>query len=386
MPANIFGMDQGNDVAMAAFRGQPAWWGGKVLPNGFESLKHAREEAGLTYSLRLEPHVITLNNVQVNVGQYSIVRGPCRAEPVEYVLGTVADNYELISLEDLDVVLQPLFESRKLDTVGALGHGERVFFTFEGEAFDINGDEHRSWIMAAEDHTGGGAFTIAEVTTRVVCGNTYAVAMASAKNVDKFVHNNGVKGLLKFRAMFEKSLIDQRKSTREQFAAMMTYQMTTTQINTMLEKAFPTKGKPTSTITVDREGEFGLDLGDDPETVATREKGEHDRQRWVADTARQVERRKDAAVLINKFGADSSDLRNTAYAAINGLNQYADWGFKDDGKGTHPMQAILFGLARTGQAACLSVCCPRKWALRWQSQSPLRIWPTIWKSIIKSMK
>ncbi|HBD93194.1 MAG TPA: hypothetical protein DC057_03380 [Spirochaetia bacterium] len=129
---------------------------------------------GLWYEKR--PVQVVVNGTLQETGDWAIIRSGIPDHPEEKVLGFVKKNYKILQpidiCEGFDVsVNQPV------ETLGFLGSGERMFLTWVLPGFDINGDEIKLYGFVAVGYDGKFGATLYVVTVRVVCANTFAMAV-----------------------------------------------------------------------------------------------------------------------------------------------------------------------------------------------------------------
>lgn len=180
-------------------RREPAW---HALGTTFEepiTASQAIEIAGLDYDVFTAPMHADIGGFQIPVGKVAIVRAPTEDDPQFRVLGSAGTNYEVLNNCDIAAILDPLTERWPVETVGALGYGERVFFTLAlGEA-DILGDPINEFFLVTEGKTGGESVSIAYTPIRVVCQNTLTLGLARATVRSAVVHSTGARSALRFQ-------------------------------------------------------------------------------------------------------------------------------------------------------------------------------------------
>ncbi len=92
----------------------------------------------------------------------------------ETPLGVVSDRYTVLSNADLAHRLQPLFAQAQPDVVGMLDEGRTTFASFKLADFDVQGDQHTSYLIASEVRGADQALRLFVMTNRLVCSNALA--------------------------------------------------------------------------------------------------------------------------------------------------------------------------------------------------------------------
>ena len=96
------------------------------------------------------------------------------------VIGVTGKDYRVFQNSDLKDLVMPAVEEGLLtiSNIGYLGVGGKVFIQAEmAESFKVVGEEHRGMITLMNSHDGTSALAAGVTDTRVICGNTFAMAM-----------------------------------------------------------------------------------------------------------------------------------------------------------------------------------------------------------------
>jgi phage/plasmid-like protein (TIGR03299 family) len=114
------------------------------------------------------------------------------------VFAAVTDTYKPVQNAELGEMLAQLTDaaagSLKLETIGSLKGGRRVFILLDGGAFGLNNDRDivRRYMLAHAGHDGTAAVTTGPTTIRVVCKNTADAALAGLGGAFTFRHSGDV--------------------------------------------------------------------------------------------------------------------------------------------------------------------------------------------------
>jgi phage/plasmid-like protein (TIGR03299 family) len=130
-------------------------------------------------------------------------------------LGSVSPQYESLQNSALLSLVNPLVEEGLLniENMGYLNRGARVFAQAKiNQEFQVLGEEYNAYITILNGHTGTSSVAIGPTTTRVICGNTFAMAYADLS--ERFRHSTGVNE----RVLNSKSVINYVNGTMEVYA------------------------------------------------------------------------------------------------------------------------------------------------------------------------
>jgi len=108
-------------------------------------------------------------------------------------LGSVSPNYETVQNSDLLKLITPMVDEGLLsiENMGHLNNGARVFAQAKvNQEFNVIGENYSSYITLLNGHVGNASVAIGPSATRVICGNTFAMAYADLS--EKYRHQVGV--------------------------------------------------------------------------------------------------------------------------------------------------------------------------------------------------
>jgi phage/plasmid-like protein (TIGR03299 family) len=128
--------------------------------------------------------------------QYAMWREPIRSDDDEWrEFGTVSEKYVPLQNRELAELVDSLgiTETWPVETHGALGAGERVFFCFDAGPFTVKGEECRQFLSLLDDKRGMAALKMTVSAVRVVCCNTWQANEASANITASIPHTGTIK-------------------------------------------------------------------------------------------------------------------------------------------------------------------------------------------------
>jgi phage/plasmid-like protein (TIGR03299 family) len=196
-------------TAEAAFALKPAWHGlGVVLDHPMssaESLKAAQLDWQV---IQREVAVMIPEMVQtpwgvVEQNRYQKIEGAlanCRSDN-GFVLGTVSDQYQVVQNLEAFQFLDELIENHEMqyESAFSLQGGRKVVLLGRLPKVDtvVPGDDSLRYILMSLHHDGTGAIRFGPCAERVVCANTYAVALQEGHVKElSIAHKGDVKGKL----------------------------------------------------------------------------------------------------------------------------------------------------------------------------------------------
>jgi len=122
------------------------------------------------------PVIVELNDEFIETDNFAIIRSPIPSDPRERILGFVKNEYNILQPNS---ICQKFDENvcEPVETLGFLGNGERMFLTWVLPGFNVNGDEVKLFGFVACGYDGKFGASLYIVSVRVVCANTFAMAV-----------------------------------------------------------------------------------------------------------------------------------------------------------------------------------------------------------------
>ena len=234
-------------------------------------------------------------------------------------LGIVSKDYGVVQNKRLFEVLSLIATGKDMnkeelpivETAGVLGDGKRVFVSMKfPEPIRIGGtkdDIIDMYLIAQNDHTGGGMFSITVSPVRPVCSNTLMLADAQAVSRISFRHTRYVNDRIN---MIDKENAEMayrtlglyelyKKYFEEEIEKLRCIRLTEKQCEMIFAETLFTE----DTFKIYKENDFNVNA----DGISTRAKN----VLWSAMDA-----------LDNGVGQDNRDLAGTGLYAINGLTTY----------------------------------------------------------------
>lgn len=321
MPASIFG---DRFVGVRA----PAWHGlGTVLPEPIPALEAVRTY-GMDYSIRKCPLAYDWNGVPLPTGDVALVREPVASDNQPRVLGHAGPDYGLLqNTEVAELLDRYLTPTLPLETVGALGQGETIFFALDAGTDDIlpnvkkSTEQVRSFFLLTDTRTGGRALQIAYTPVRVVCGNTLISGLSAATVKWSVVHDKAFRQNVEDQAHILGSLEAARKNVLAAMRKMALTKIVDDQVDAILKAAYPHSDPPGWVKRIKSLEELGVKV-DAPEQVARLDRTVRDVTVWNES---RDELRASARELFTKLNDEHPAIARTSWAAYNAVVECEDY-------------------------------------------------------------
>ena len=332
MPASIFG---------DRFLGrEPAWHRlGQVMDTTGITATQAMEIAKIDFEIEKLPSTITMKDgTVIPTGQYGVVRHATHDDPQPRCLATVGSEWTAIQTWELAEMLDPITEQYPVETVGALGKGEKIFFSLDAGDGLIAGEDHKLYYLVTDHRDGSGALTIAFTPVRVVCQNTLTVGLSNAKIHTSLHHTKSIK----IDAQWYMDLFQNMLQSKEQVTTTMNQlaevRVTVEDAESIIRSAYPNPSRNRRLV---------LSEGVTPDDVTSNVwlKVLNDRANYEAQYDKamgQVVRRRGVAwERYDVFNQEHPRLSQTAWAVWQAIVETEDYR-KGKTDGSTP-KAILYG-------------------------------------------
>lgn len=130
-------------------------------------------------------------------------------------LGSVSPAYETVQNSDLLNLVKPMVDEGLLviENMGYLNNGSRVFAQAKvNKEFNVIGEKYDAYITLLNGHVGNASVAIGPSATRVICGNTFAMAYSDLS--EKYRHQAGVNE----RVLESTAVVDYVNGSMEKYA------------------------------------------------------------------------------------------------------------------------------------------------------------------------
>jgi hypothetical protein len=232
-------------------------------------------------------------------------------------------------------MLDPITEKYPVETIGALGYGEKIFMTLDAGESKICGEDHHLYFLVSDHRDGGGALQIAFTPVRVVCQNTLTAGLQNAKINVRLTHTRNIESDTEWYI----GLFNQMDSAREEAVAVMNTLSTTTitkdEAETVVKSAYPDASEP-------RRLTLAKDITPDQISGGVWAKLLSEKKDLVEEYDKRVERvesiRKIARERYDVFNDEFTDLAKTPWAIWQAIVETEDYR-----KGHNDSSTSVFG-------------------------------------------
>jgi len=255
----------------------------------------------------------------------AIVREPTDDDPQRQQFGTVSPGYSLISPDELCDIWDQNIE-RQVETMGALGKGERFFITTHLRDYDVKGDEVRHYLMTVNDMTGRAACRIVQSPVRTVCENTLRLAEKMATDTFRLVHDERLaERMADWLVQIFNNAEEKAELTHEAFLLMTGKTFTGRQTTAFFNGVYPQPA--------------------DPSISGPKEFVERAEAKYAGDMRHMQSRRETCQALFAGAGTgqDTKAAQGTAWGAYNAVVEANDYVFCKPNKMEQSADAALFG-------------------------------------------
>ena len=303
MPASIFG------DRFVGFK-EPAWHGlGKVFTEKL-TVSEAIELADVGFEIYKVPNYARVpvgdGLMNVETKSFSIMREPTTDSPEWTVLSTVGKEWTPIQITDLAKMLDPLSEQYGVETVGAIGQGEKVFITLDAGSSKIAGEDHNLFYLITDHRDGSGALSIAFTPVRVVCQNTLTLGLREAKLNVSLQHRKSIVEDAEWYTNIFNQMLTAKEDSIAKMNVLSTVKIDDVEAKKVVDKSYPTPSMP-SRLRLSH----GMKADDLPAAVWARVL--NDKQEWERKHSQaidNIQKHKDMA--LEKYDIFNQEFPNVA--------------------------------------------------------------------------
>ena len=308
MPASIFG-------ERFYGRREPAWHGiGTVLDADLKATE-AMKVAKIAFPVNKwqmwaeNPDDGTL----IDTSNWAVVRDPTPDDPEHRVLSVVGEQWTPLQAWELAEMLDPISEQYPVETVGALGNGEKIFFTLDAGESKIAGEDHHLYYLVTDHRDGAGALQIAFTPVRVVCQNTLTVGLSQAKVSASLTHHSNIKADAQWYTALFSSMLNAKETVTAVMNSLSEVTVEKDDIKRIVNAAYKDASQP-------RKLKLSKDIKpeDVPANVWTRLL--NDKKEWVEEW----EKRRKRTQVLRDSAWERFDVFNQEYPRL-AMTPWAGW-------------------------------------------------------------
>jgi phage/plasmid-like protein (TIGR03299 family) len=160
------------------------------------------------------------------------------------VFGIVGDRYEIVQNVDAFAFFDAIVGegSAIYETAGAFGKGERIFITAKlPKSIIVGKDVIDQYLFLTNSHDGSGSVRAAFTPVRIVCNNTFNMAMTNNSHMVSIRHTKHVKSLLKAAHMLMDIVAWDAGQLQQQAERMVKHKITDDQLRSFIAQVMKPK-------------------------------------------------------------------------------------------------------------------------------------------------
>ena len=332
-------------------RRTPAWHGLGVVMDQDCTVSEAMKYVDVDFEILTVPTMAQLPDGSIiDTSNKAIVREPTNDDPEYRVLSVVGGDWTPIQMRDLANFLDPISEKFPVETLGALGHGEKVFLTLDAGDSEIAGEHHKLYYLITDHRDGGGALTIAFTPVRVVCQNTLTTGLSSAKVSVSLTHNKMITADTEWYIRIFNSMLTAQDEVIAQMNRLSEYTLEKGDAENLIDIAYPNPSVPRR-IKLSN----GITPDDVPAQTWIRIQNDtkHLREQYDRNKELNERRRKGAMERFHAFNDEFPRVANTPWAIWQAIVETEDYrqGHKDSATTVFGARAITKARAFKGALA-----------------------------------
>lgn len=212
---------------------KPAWHGlGTVFPGLFSPLRVFAEGVGHRDILEVP---VMLDGQQLD-GKKGLVG--ITAAGAKVPLAVVGDNYGVLKSETVFRVLEEVYAGKAVvETAGTLRNGKREWILVRRDSWDItSGDKVVSYDLWLNRHDQSGCFELHRTNIRVVCANTWKLAVSAGERLIGVRHTCNVEAMVRSSIMALQSLEEAEARQRAMVKQMAVTAISVNEANKAFER------------------------------------------------------------------------------------------------------------------------------------------------------
>jgi phage/plasmid-like protein (TIGR03299 family) len=322
MTANVFG-------ERFIGRDTPAWHQlGTVFTTPI-SAKQAVVAAKLGYKVQIAPLSAGVDDVSNPISgvltgihipnRFGLMREPTPDDPEWRCFGLVSDMYHQVDNYQIAEYLESLVGEWPVETAGALGYGETIFFSLDAGMTDVAGEDVHQYFLMTDTKDGKTSMRMAFTPVRVVCQNTLSIGTAAATVLQWLPHTSETDAKLAYRMKLLTKLQSIKGTTMINFQRMAKSILSDEAIGKVIGAAYPLPNRPGKAALLDEITEKdAADYGTLYEEMTSAQ------DQWAYYCERALSYRVRAMDILTKMNEENGKLANTPWYVYNAVTDNED--------------------------------------------------------------
>lgn len=180
----------------------------------------------------------------IQANNWAVVRDPTEDDNEHKILSVVGKEWTPLQAWELAEMLDPISKTYPVETVGALGNGEKIFFSLDAGGAKIAGEDHNLYYLVTDNRDGGGALQIAFTPVRVVCQNTLTVGLANARVSASLTHTKTIKADAQWYTALFHSMMHAKETVTAVMDSLSHVTVEERDIKTIINSAYKDASEP----------------------------------------------------------------------------------------------------------------------------------------------
>lgn len=276
-------------------------------------------ERVIDYKVEMYPVYARVGGQEVLIpNRQAIIRTPTHDDPMYKGLDVVSNSYKLVNDWHLGEIFNDASKFWKVETMGVLNDGKRMFATLDAGMVDIKGDIVHQYFLIYDDKGGRTSTKCLYTPVRVVCNNTLSMGMSDATYTANISHVGKNMNKIQLVADTVMEMQESMLQLNQLFGIMANTPFDLDEFKTnLINKLYPLPTKPSTEDT-------SIDVSMEFEKLLEKQKAHQDA----------------SIELFNKFNDEQPSIANTKWSAWNAITELEDW---KAGRGQRQWTSAVFG-------------------------------------------
>lgn len=297
-------------------RDVPAWHNLGTVVTEDITAEDAVTQARLDYGISKVPALAMVGpNEFVAVPEtFHLMRQPTDDDPQWVPFGTVGADYDVLQNSQIAQIVDILVAGAgwRLETVGALGKGETIFFAVDAGDAEIAGEPIKQYFLMTDKRDGGSALQLVATPVRVVCQNTLSLALRGQNTSVKLRHQLGLFAETAWRVETIKQAKESGRSVVDALSDLAKIEVSVEQFDELLDQLLP-RVAPSKSVELAGSANEQLALR------AKRAQYHHQRKTEVRAEAKETMR-----LGFERLNDQFPQIAGTGWAAFNAVTEFTD--------------------------------------------------------------
>jgi len=274
----------------------------------------------------------------IETPRFALMRPAVDDETAPVYLGDASKEYVVVQNRDVVKMLEPIAAQWPVETTGVLKNGAVFFMALDVGEYEIAGEKNRQYLLVHTSHDGSSALRVQQVSVRVVCSNTLAMASESASTDFSLRHTGDVQKQAEWHVKAIASLRTSLQETQEEQQIMAAVKTDDAMVSSIINAAYPMPIKPKGIGNLTKLA--SADVIDKSTTEALMRSAKSKQHQYeIALKRAEALRLTTGEVFINMYKA--TNIGGTVWGAVNAVTETSNWR-----EGPNADSSVMFGVRR----------------------------------------